>query len=527
MSLTLACIKKKHNYDFIDKYWPKHKDIIIDIFCGNVHKYENNDELHEFFANYYEYVEKDLDKMIYHYNIVLETDNKSNIKLNDTNNMDQPFDKLDKLFDTNNMSQLFNKLDKLDESDESGKLNKLDESDESDESGKLNKLEQLDELDKLEQLDKLDEQIDDKIINNISFKQNKYKEKYEGALIVLLVTIFAIIFMISSYGLAVCQKFNYMNENIKLKELRDIANGNIYSYIGPDKNNSYEIYNELGKYYKNEKNDAKATHYYLKAIGLNNSNSDALLNLGKIYEDGKNYNKMREYYLKAINLNHTGAMFQMGKYYHLIEQNNDKAIYYYEMTINNYMGKTMDVYGINATFYLGYIYNDEEKYIQMIDLYKKAIDYNCSTAMNSLAKYYENKGDYNTMINLYEKAILHDNVQAMRNLANHYLKHITKNNSFHIHNVVNKMKFLFELAIKFNDIDSMVAYANYYKNTENDYDKAIYYYEKAAELGHIDSIYELASYYDRINDIRKSNNYYELAKKVILKNNLNKQLEQI
>jgi len=76
---------------------------------------------------------------------------------------------------------------------------------------------------------------------------------------------------------------------------------------------------------------------------------------------------MKKYYLMAIEFNHTGAMNNLGHYFHHTEKNCDLAKQYYLMAIN----ENDD----NAKYNLGYYYETiERNYDQMKKYYRMAIE---------------------------------------------------------------------------------------------------------------------------------------------------------
>lgn len=208
-----------------------------------------------------------------------------------------------------------------------------------------------------------------------------------------------------------------------------------------DENNVVILY-KMAQYYKHQHKLDKMIYNLKKASKL--GHVDSMLDLALYYKKNKLYIDMIKYLLLAIERDSIKAIHIIGSYYFMIENDINKAIYYFKLglkynddismynlaicykKLNNF--KMMIYYyemaitrnNVNAMFNLALYYQEQKLFGDMIKYYNMAITNNCVDAMINLGKYYQDNEKYDTAIYYYDLAILKGSKQAYNNIGDCY-----------------------------------------------------------------------------------------------------------
>ncbi len=311
----------------------------------------------------------------------------------------------------------------------------------------------------------------------------------------------------------------------------------------------------LGHMYRNgegvEQDYAKAIEWYTKAADL--GQTTAMNNLGHLYLDGKGVEKdgtkAVEWYTKAADSGNTSAMYNIGYMYvkgEAVEQDGEKAIEWYT--------KAVDLGNAVAMNDLGYMYaygeGVEQDSTKAVEWYTKAADLDYSEAMYCLGNMYDNgfgvEQDSTKAIEWYTKAADLGHSEAMNNLGYMYAKGdgVEQNNDkalewyvkslssfpdYEVYKMIVDILHGEDAAEKWfeesGDAEKMMALAGLYRSNYSehgeqvlpDFDKAIEWYTKAADLGNTEAMkmigymYTLGSLYGREDDLEKAIEWYQKA----------------
>lgn len=246
-------------------------------------------------------------------------------------------------------------------------------------------------------------------------------------------------------------------------------------YIRGSKLGDSNSMNNLGSLYESEADYSLAINWYQKAADC--GNDEAMKNLGMMYSYGKgveeNNDIARKWWIKAANAGNTTAMSFLGLIYELgtgVNQNLQTAIDWYT--------KGAQLGNADCMNSLGNIYRKQENYLLAMEWYTKAVnaeDEN-SDAMNSLGlMYYNGEGvseDEETAKKWFIRAAENNNISAINNLG--WL----------------------------------------YKQDE-DYVQSVYWYQKSAQKGNEEGMFELGCAYDFGRGLNQNKNeafkWYEKA----------------
>lgn len=246
-------------------------------------------------------------------------------------------------------------------------------------------------------------------------------------------------------------------------------------YIRGSKLGDSDSMNNLGSLYESEAEYSLAINWYQKAADC--GNDEAMKNLGMMYSYGKgveeNDDIARKWWIKAADAGNTAAMSFLGLIYELgtgINQNLQTAIDWYT--------KGAQLGNADCMNSLGNIYRKQENYLLAMEWYTKAVnteDEN-SDAMNSLGlMYYNGEGvseDEETAKKWFIRAAENNNISAINNLG--WL----------------------------------------YKQDE-DYVQSVYWYQKSAQKGNEEGMFELGCAYDFGRGLNQNKNeafkWYEKA----------------
>ena len=276
---------------------------------------------------------------------------------------------------------------------------------------------------------------------------------------------------------------------------------------------------DIGYVYDNgfgvEQDGTKAVEWYTKAADL--GHSEAMYCLGYEYYIGfgveQDGTKAVEWYTKAADLGHSGAMYNLGNMYDnggVVEQDSTKAVEWYT--------KAADLDYSEAMYCLGNMYDNgfgvEQDSTKAIEWYTKAADLGHSEAMNNLGYMYA-KGD----------GVEQDHDKALE----WYVKSLSSFPDYEVYKMIVDILHGEDAAEKWfeesGDAEKMMALAglyrsNYSENGEQvlpDFDKAIEWYTKAADLGNTDAMkmigymYTLGSLYGGEDDLEKAIEWYQKA----------------
>ena len=190
---------------------------------------------------------------------------------------------------------------------------------------------------------------------------------------------------------------------------------------------------------------------------------------------------------------------------------------------------------VSSMYDLGVLYEEEENYEEAEKWYKKALKRNYMIPLSRLGNIYEKKGDYKEAEKWYKKGVQNDNRGAINGLALLYLKEgnlkegeklllklTEKNDFFGMLNLSEKYyneksygeaekidKKLYELGVV-NRINLIGKAEEYKKN----YEEAEKWYLIGANQGNIESMLNLGIFYDKIKggkDKEKAIEWYEKA----------------
>ena len=190
---------------------------------------------------------------------------------------------------------------------------------------------------------------------------------------------------------------------------------------------------------------------------------------------------------------------------------------------------------VSSMYDLGVLYEEEENYEEAEKWYKKSLKRNYMIPLSRLGNIYEKKGDYKEAEKWYKKGVQNDNRGAINSLALLYLKEgnlkegeklllklTEKNDFFGMLNLSEKYyneksyeeaekidKRLYELGVV-NRINLIGKAEEYKKN----YEEAEKWYLIGANQGNIESMLNLGIFYDKIKggkDKEKAIEWYEKA----------------
>ena len=190
---------------------------------------------------------------------------------------------------------------------------------------------------------------------------------------------------------------------------------------------------------------------------------------------------------------------------------------------------------VSSMYDLGVLYEEEENYEEAEKWYKRALEKNYMIPLSRLGNIYEKKGDYKEAEKWYKKGVQNDNRGAINGLALLYLREgnlkegeklllklTEKNDFFGMLNLSKKYyneksygeaekidKKLYELGVV--DRVNLIGKAEEYKKN---YEEAEKWYLIGAKQGNIESMLNLGIFYDKIKggkDKEKAIEWYEKA----------------
>lgn len=263
------------------------------------------------------------------------------------------------------------------------------------------------------------------------------------------------------------------------------------------KGNSWAMRN-LGLIYETLQDYVKAKEWYLKAI--ENSNGDAAEELAKIDKENA-----RKYYEKAAQLGHPIGMFWEGVYAELYDENQTKAMSYYQQAAD--LGSAIAFYKIGEKYY------DAKDYTKAFPYLKKAAAKGNSGAIYNLGTlyYYGGGVEENTSLGMeyWIKAASFGNESSMYAIGRVY----AKGEGDYAKDYKKAEEWYLKAAAINSNYFSVIGDL-YSLSDNNQPQKALEYYEKAAEGGYKKSMLETAYLYFSgkggiTKDYTKAIKYYE------------------
>ena len=243
----------------------------------------------------------------------------------------------------------------------------------------------------------------------------------------------------------------------------------------------------------------------------------AMSDIGYVYDNGfgveQDGTKAVEWYTKAADLGDLNAMFCLGRMYEYgvsVEQDGTKAVEWYTKAAD--LGHSEAMYCLGYEYYIGF--GVEQDGTKAVEWYTKAADLGHSGAMYNLGNMYE-KGD----------GVEQDHDKALE----WYVKSLSSFPDYEVYKMIVDILHGEDAAEKWfeesGDAEKMMALAglyrsNYSENGEQvlpDFDKAIEWYTKAADLGNTDAMkmigymYTLGSLYGGEDDLEKAIEWYQKA----------------
>ena len=218
---------------------------------------------------------------------------------------------------------------------------------------------------------------------------------------------------------------------------------------------------------------------------ITNGNKNTMNYVGWFNEMQKNYDEMKKYYLMAIKKGNPNAMINLGLYYEETANDYDEMKKYYNMAI----------YGF---------YSEDKNQNCQFDVEPERGDRYGICSCNKTDNVTSNvELKYDNRFNICESCeIRYGSILAMQHLANYY-QDTEKNYDL--------MKKYHLMAIKIGGYDSMNSLGYYYRHIEKNYDLMKKYYNMAIDKNYLLTYYNFGHYY------QYTEKNYDLMKKYYTK----------
>lgn len=257
--------------------------------------------------------------------------------------------------------------------------------------------------------------------------------------------------------------------------------------------------------------EGKARYWYQKSAEQGDVVAQFLLaHIILIQSNGSKVEKLKaaEWYKKAAEQGYINAQSALGKMYkngHGVKQDYEKAKYWFQKAYQ-LTRQSAELGNSDAQYSLGNMYKHgtdvlEKNKEAAAEWYRKAARLGNSNAQFALGELYENgegvTKSYAESMNWYKKAGAQGNINALLRLGDMYTTGIEKDYLNAQKNYKAAENLLKKLA-EHGKVSSQMRLASLYKNGrigEPDYDKAIYWYEKAAAAGNTSAMYDLYQVY--------------------------------
>lgn len=243
------------------------------------------------------------------------------------------------------------------------------------------------------------------------------------------------------------------------------------------------IYNlAIINYYQNNIEESIKLYQNLYKIGFDK----ACYNFGLILESKKEYEDAKKYYQKSADQGHIESTYRLGNVYDKIQEYEEAEKYY---------KKAVEKGHLLAKFKLANLYNRKSNIIEAKKYYMESIE--LPESKNNLASIYFEEKDYQSAINYYLEASSEISV-AFENLGDLYLTigHIESAKEYYMKNST--------------DVSSQIKLGNLYEE-ENNYEKAIQWYQKACDNDDFESAYKIAQIFLKLDKPYAANEYLKLA----------------
>lgn len=207
------------------------------------------------------------------------------------------------------------------------------------------------------------------------------------------------------------QKYEQANKYFANKEYQNALNIYLTIYPAPK-----DVLIAIAACYKGLNNIDKSIDYYKRAFALDSNDSEVAYYIGVLYAEKENWTSAKIYLQKALKINpkNVNADDLLAS---VIEQNNILLV---NKVINLYNAKnytnalklisqilTEDSKNAYAYYYRGLIYDEQEKLLQAIAEYKKAIQYNPDLVISDylIATAYDKLGQYANAYQYFKKFV--------------------------------------------------------------------------------------------------------------------------
>lgn len=239
----------------------------------------------------------------------------------------------------------------------------------------------------------------------------------------------------------------------------------------------------------------------------NAGDAQAQFKMGEIYYLGlkvnEDYGKAYRWFIKAARQGHAAAQYYVGLCYQNgegIGQDDDMAVYWFRKSANQNFGEAQNELG--CCYMLGEgVYED---YAEAENLFLKAVANGDHNAYFSLGILYESiKNDANKAIYYYKKhqdayykifkKANSTTTERLSNLGMEYNPASPSPSSGYNNSMANRQKSADSQAEFTDPVDQYNLGVDYYQ--KKDYDKAVYWFEKAAEQGIVEALYNLGVCY--------------------------------
>ncbi|KAK8876256.1 hypothetical protein M9Y10_006451 [Tritrichomonas musculus] len=318
-----------------------------------------------------------------------------------------------------------------------------------------------------------------------------------------------------------------------------------YFQMGSEENNTEAVMRYASILFKGEdgieKDSKKAIELYERAA--DNGNVKAMVFCANLYDDNNDKLKAMEFYKRAADNDDEESLLNLVKMImdgYKIDISDQEETKYFKRAAD--LGDCEAMYHYADALYYGKGVEIDKKYA--VELYKKAADSGSSNSMNKYAHMLYNGIETSTnkveAVKYYKRAIEQNNTDSMFSYGRILLKvdqtieaaklfkkaadlnHIKSMNLYAemllngdgIDQNKNEAAHYYKKAADTNDPISLFNYATFLYN-ENKKPESLLYFERAANLGHVESMFKTALMYDEDKEIgtdyHKAFHFYQLA----------------
>ena len=304
-----------------------------------------------------------------------------------------------------------------------------------------------------------------------------------------------------------------------------------------------KIFMERANVAKSQENYAEAMKYYLKAADF--GNGEAMDRIAEMYNKGLGVPQDNtiafQWYKKSAETGFPEGINDVGLMYYYFGINGEPD---YSEAVK-WFKKASEANVYSAYNMVGWMYQNGQgvptNYTEAISWYTKAAEHNVGVAFNNLGWMYDHSMgvpyDHNTAMNYYRRGAELDNLESLLNLglnlfqsgnydeATIWFNRAIKQNSGAAYNLLGVIRELYyndwqtakqyyESAGRLDDIYGMFNAGRIHEKEEN-YNGAFMWYSRAAEKGHVDSIYAVGRFYNNgysvTRNISMAESFYKRA----------------